>query len=122
MDDVPTFTAFVQNILGVAVALSFTLKDRANCNGFYDAAGLAALDQAQLAFMQNCCDQALQDIANDESVTLPDIEIPKFTSDNYDDFMAKFLTIVSRTKGVHGISIHYLVCEADVNFNDIHPT
>ena len=51
-------------------ALSFTLKDRASCNALYDAAGLAALDPAQIALMQNYRDQALQDKANDESVTL----------------------------------------------------
>jgi hypothetical protein len=178
MDDTPTFDAFVQNVLNVAVArarteliayiptfrqlmtisekdidefikqvhssnsgraaaqrivympslaanlkaLSFTLKDRANCNALYDAAGLATLDQAQLTLMKNYRAQALQDKINDESATLPEIDVPKFTSENYDDFMAKFLTVVSRTKGVHGVSIDYLVRATDGNFNDIHPS
>ena len=178
MDDIPTFIAFLQNILGIAVArarteliafiptfirlmtiseedidrfisqvhssnsgcqaaqrivygpalaanlkaLSFTLKDRANCNALYDAQGLAALDQAQLALMQTYRDQAIQDRENDDTATLPNIDVPKFTKDNYDDFMAKFLTVVSHTKGVHGVSIDYIIRQADGNFNDIHPT
>ena len=76
-------------------ALSFTLKDRASCNALYDAASLAALDQAQLTLMKNYRSQALQDKINDESANLPEIDVPKFTSENYDDFMAKFLTVVS---------------------------
>ncbi|GFH61776.1 predicted protein [Chaetoceros tenuissimus] len=146
MDDTPTFTAFVQNVLGVAVARAHTelvayiptfrrlmtisasdidefIKQVHSSNsGRAAAQRLAALDQAQLNLMKNYCDQALQDKANDESITLPEITVPKFTSDNYDDFMAKFLTVVSRTKSVHGVSIDYIVREADGNFNDIHQT
>ncbi|GFH62182.1 predicted protein [Chaetoceros tenuissimus] len=77
-------------------ALSFTLKGRASCNALYDAAGLAALDQAQLALMQTYRDQALQEKENDDAVTLPEIDVPKFTTDNYDDFMATFLTVISQ--------------------------
>ena len=75
-------------------APSFSLKDRASCNALYDAAGLATLDQDQLTLMKNYCDQALQDKINDESVTRPQIDVPKFTSENYDDFMSKFLIVV----------------------------
>ncbi|GFH50691.1 predicted protein [Chaetoceros tenuissimus] len=71
-------------------ALSFTLKDRVYCNALYDDAGLAVLDQAQLTLMKNYGAQVLQDKVNDESVTLPEIEMPKFTSENY-DFMSKFV-------------------------------
>lgn len=96
-------------------APSFSLKDRASCNALYDAAGLATLDQDQLTLMKNYCDQALQDKINDESVTRPQIDVPKFTSENYDDFMSKFLIVVWCTKGVHGVSIDNLICEVDGN-------
>ena len=79
-------------------ALSYTLKDRANCNALYDANGLAALDQAALTLMKTYCSQALQDQRNDESANLPKIDVPAFTADNYDNFMSKFLTVVSCTK------------------------
>ena len=42
-------------------ALSFTLKDRENCNAHYDVNGLAALDDAALTLMKTYRSQALQD-------------------------------------------------------------
>ena len=106
----PTLLGAQRIVYGPALAanlkaLSFTLKDSASCNALYDTAGLAALDQAQLVLMQTYRDQAIQEKDNDDAVTMPEIDVPKFTTDNYDDFMAKFLTVVSRTKGVHGVSI-----------------
>ena len=40
--------------------------------------------------------------------------------DNYDDFMSKFLTVVSCTKGVHSVSIDYIICDTDENLDDLH--
>lgn len=103
-------------------ALSFTLKDRSRCNALYDANGLALIDQATLTLMKTYRSQAIQDLKNDESINLPKITVPKFTTENYDDFMSKFLTVVSRTKGVHGVSIDYIIRDADGNFDDMHAT
>ena len=101
-------------------ALSFTLKDRANCGVHYDGNGLATLDQATLTLMKNYRSQALQDKRNDDSANLPKIDVPALTTVNYDDFMSKFLTVVSHTKGVHGVSIDYVIRDTDENFDDLH--
>lgn len=69
--------------------------------------------------MRTHCSQAIQDKACDESVNLPKINVPKFTTENYDGFMLKFLTVVSPTKGVQGVSIDYLLCELERKSNDI---
>jgi hypothetical protein len=178
MDDIPTFTTFITDVLGVTIpnarleltqfiptfrqlmttsdddidefvkaihsansgrpvaqrifyspaltanlkALSFTLVDRNRCNALYDAIGIASIDQAELTLMKTYRSQALQDQKNEDSTSLPEIAIPTFTTDNYDDFMSKFLTVVSCTKGVHGVSIDYIVHEVDGNFDDFHAT
>jgi hypothetical protein len=103
--------------------LSFTLVDRNRCNALYNAVGIGSIDQAALTLMKTYRSQALQAQKNEDSTSLPEIAIPTFTTtDNYDDFMSKFLTVVSHTKGFHGVSIDYIVREVDGNFDDFHAT
>ena len=75
-----------------------------------------------MTLLRTYCLQAIQDLKNYKSSTLPKINVLKFTTDNYKDFMFKFLTIVSYAKGVHGVSINYLIHEVDGNYNNMYAT
>ena len=87
-------------------AIRFDLQDRASCNALPDAAMINAIDAAQLEILRA---NRSESNSKDDVSNLPDINIPKFTISNYEDFMEKFEALVSRTKGNHGVSIDYLL-------------
>lgn len=90
-------------------ALLFELQDRLMCNALPTDVMLQALDAAQLNAMKAQKSQATIDAANALRVTYPDMPVPKLTTTNFEAFNIAFEAVVSRTKGMNGIPLDYLL-------------
>ena len=90
-------------------AILFELKDRDICNSLPTAAILGNITAAQMAAMRAQKTQAVIDASNADSISFPDMPVPKLTTTNYDSFHIAFSAVAARTKGMHGIPIDYLL-------------
>ena len=99
-------------------AVMFELKDRDMCDALPNAAMLTAIDANQVSLLRAQRTQALQDIAQENSLSLTtSMEIPKLTATNYETFMTAFTTLASRTKGASGTTLDYLMREVNGNYD-----
>lgn len=91
-------------------ALLFELKDRERCGALPNLQMLQGLNAAQLAIMRTYRAQAKELKDRKEKSNLQDIDIPKFTGTNHEEFSIKFRELISRTESIHGgTSLLYLL-------------
>ena len=99
-------------------AVMFELKDRDMCDALPNAIMLQAIDANQVLLLRAQRTQALQDISEDSNQALTtSMDIPKLTATNYETFMNSFTTLTSRTKGVSGTTLDYLMRETNGNYD-----
>ena len=101
-------------------ALRFELQDRNRCNELPDHATLADIDANQLSILRTIRSENIETTTSKGD--LPEITVPKFTSVNYEDFIQKFETVVSRAIGAHDVSIDYLLRETNGVYNYAWPS
>ena len=94
-------------------SLRFELEDRRKCNALPNGAQLAAVNNQDMAIFRQQRSQAIEQESQRRHSSLPDVTVPKFDGKNYDDFIAQFNEIISRTYGDYGAPIDYLL--RDVN-------
>lgn len=102
---------FPSDVLLMLKGLMFELKDRDICNALPNMATLQGINRVQLSLLRRNRSDALS-LAAAPIATLPDMKVPKLTSNNYDAFHTAFSTLVSRQKSVHGIPLSYLLRDA----------
>ena len=90
-------------------AISFELRDRDKCNSLPTADMLNALNVAQITLLRAERTLAMERAKNRRTHSLPDMDIPKLTQKNYDEFNTAFATLVSRQIGVNDIPLDYLL-------------
>jgi hypothetical protein len=91
-------------------SLRFELKDRQLCNCLPDAATLEGINIEQLAILREARSQALEQEKNrSDNNTQGDLVIPKFTIDNFDEFMVAFTNKAKRQIGVNKLPIDYVI-------------
>ena len=103
-------------------AVLFELQDRLMCDALPTVLILQALDAAQISAMKAQKSQATIDAANALLVTYPDMPVPKLTTTNFEAFNIAFEAVVSRTKGMNGIPLDYLIRTTDGVYTAIWPT
>ena len=96
-------------------AILFELKDREICGTLPDLATLNAIDDVQLNILKRSRIEAKANLKNNKDNALTDtMKIPKFKSENYDEFMTAFSTLVSRKYGAFNVPLDYLLREQTV--------
>ena len=102
-------------------SLLYELKDRELCGALPDHVTLSAIDAAQLALLRNQRNIGLDAEKMRRDVSLPDMEVPKLTNSNFDDFNTAFVAVVSRQTSRAGIALDYLLREDEVgNYNAVY--
>ena len=104
-------------------AILFELKDRQKCGVLPTQAQLASLDAAQLNALRHARSTALSFQKNKkDSTSNATMTIPTLTNDNYDEFMAAFINLASRTIGVNELPLDYLLRQQTGNYNSPYPS
>lgn len=99
-------------------SINFEIKDRIRCGAIPTIVMLNALNAAQIAICRTTRTNAMNAATAFRSSSLPDIEMPKFKEDKYEDFIVKFRDLIKRTASVHGgLSIEYLLRKTNGNYN-----
>ena len=98
-------------------AVKFELEDRRRCGVLPNQAQLHALDAVQIATMRTSRSEYFDQKAQKEKQDLPEVTIPKFDGTNYDEFITQFDEVISRTTGMYGESIDYLLRSTDGNYD-----
>ena len=70
--------------------LHFELKDRERCDALPDAAWLGNLDIPQLITFRADRSEYTENQKISKGLKMPDVEVPKLTPDNFDNFMTHF--------------------------------
>ena len=94
-------------------SIQFELEDRRKCNSLPNGIQLAAINNQEMMVFRQQRSQALEQEPQRRKVSLPEITVPKFDGKNYDDFVAQFNEVVTRTYGEYGAPIDYLLRETD---------
>ena len=99
-------------------AMLFELKDRIKCGAMPTLAQLQNLTAAQMSALRLNRSIAIEykNKKKDASKN-PTLDLPKLTNDNFDEFMAAFTNLASRTIGVNELPIDYLLRTTDGNYN-----
>ena len=90
-------------------ALLFELKDRSLCNALPDAATLSAITALQLRALRRARAAAIEHKKNRTSASTASMTVPSFKGTNYDEFIAAFKSLASRTIGVNDLPLDYLL-------------
>ena len=102
-------------------SLLYELKDRELCGALPDHVTLSVIDATQLALLRNQRNIGLDAEKMRRDVSLPDMEVPKLTNSNFDDFNTAFVAVVSRQTSRAGIALEYLLRDNEVgNYNTVH--
>ena len=87
----------------------FELNDRDLCDALPNAATLQGINAAQLVTMKNNRRSAIQMVAMRRYQKLPDMQVPKLLSTNFEEFNTSFSSAVRRQVSLSGISLSYLL-------------
>ena len=91
-------------------SIRFELKDRRLCNSLPNAATLTAITAVELALLRQTRSQAREQEKNrDDTKSTTNMKIPKFTIDNFDEFMVAFTNKAKRMIGVNKLPIDYVI-------------
>ena len=90
-------------------AVKFELEDCQKCGALPNQALLQAIDVNQIAIMRSSRAEYFDQKSQKEKQDLPDVTIPKFDGTNYDEFITQLDEVISRTTGMYGKSIDYLL-------------
>ena len=90
-------------------SILFELNDRDMCDAFPTAAILRNINDAQLVTMKNNRRSAIQMVAMRRSQKLPDMQVPKLLSTNFEEFNTSFSSAVRRQVSLSGVSLSYLL-------------
>lgn len=102
-------------------SLLYELKDRELCGALPDHATLAAIDADQLTLLRNQRNIGLEAEKMRRDASLPNMEVPKLTNNNFDDFNTAFSAVVSRQTSRAGIALDYQLRDNEVgNYNAIY--
>ena len=107
-------------IIGLKSIL-FELKDRAMCRALPNIATLNAITIDQVNALRQDRAAAKEQIKRAKDNALTDsMKIPAFKTDNYDEFMTAFSSLVSRKYGANDIPLDYLLRENEApgNYNN----
>ena len=102
-------------------SLHFELADRERCDALPDEPWLQALTVAQLTRFR--ADRAVYELTKDNNTSsLPDVTVQKFTGTNFDEFMTELTSSAGRVAGIHGIPIDYLMRETNGDYDAAWPS
>ena len=100
------------NVLIGLKSILFELKDREIYGALPDLAVLNAIDHVQLMTLRQSRTRAKEHLKRAKDNALTDnMKIPKFKTENYDEFMTAFSALVSRIYGAFDIPLDYLLRE-----------
>ena len=90
-------------------AILFELKDRQRCGALPNDEVLNAINVPQLTLLKQSRSNALEQKRNRANNNLPSMSIPKFTGNNYDEFITAFTTLANRQIGLNDLPLDYLM-------------
>lgn len=99
-------------------SLLYELKDRELCGALPDNVTLAAINADQLALLRNQRNIGLEAEQMRRDASLPDVEVPKLTNSNFDEFNTAFTAVVSRQTSRAGIALDYQLRDNEVGNYD----
>ena len=109
-------------VLGLK-SLLYELKDRELCDALPDQPTLVAIDANQLSILRQQRSTGLDAERRRKESNLPDMDVPKLTNDNFDEFHTAFAAIVARLTSRAGVGLDYLLRSEDLgNYNAVYPT
>ena len=101
-------------------AILFELKDREKCNALPNHATLQGLNVQQVTLMRAQRTLAISEA--DRELRLPQMEVPKLTASNYEEFYTSFKSVASRTIGHNRIPLDYLMRGENGTYEQAWPT
>ena len=91
-------------------ALRFELCDREKCGTLPDLAALQAIDAGMISVMRTQRTKSVEDKVTFAALSkLPEVVVPKLTATNYEIFNIAFTAVVTRTIGMNGLPLDYLM-------------
>ena len=97
--------------------LHFELKDRERCDALPDAAWPGLLNLALLVRFRADRSEYLENQKITANTKMPEVDVPKLTPNNFDEFMTHFTSAARNVNGAYGDPIDYLFRSTNGNYD-----